>query len=208
METAKIVRNTPVNGIDVSHWNGISPEPVPEWVKYYGIKAAHLGGTKMVDGIDPLFQYNRKRARFTPTVRWIGMYLYLTADTPMVDQINTLIHAVGDLQKREFVFLDWEDPELTVLDPEAMYYLESIYSNRWAMYVNDMTPSMNVWMERNRTTPDSIPVIHPNWSPEGWAEAQKWEASVWQAGVGQVDGYENCIDVNLVTLPDKLDRIT
>ena len=203
-----IVNGVPVNGIDVSHWNGKSNLPVPEWVKYYGMKAVHLGGTKMVDGVDPLLDYNRQRASTTPTVQWAGMYLYLVHDYPQVDQINKLIETVGDLASGEFVFLDWEDPEIVALDEEAMYYLDAIYPGRWAMYVNDMTPAMTNWMYWNKTSDAPIPLIHPDWRPEGWKAADDWEATIWQPGVGAVPGYANCIDIDLVTQPDELDRIT
>jgi len=206
--SALIVNNIPVNGIDVSHWNGESTEPVPPWVQFYGMKAVHIGGSKMVDGVDPLFNYNRHRAAQTPSVRWAGMYLYLTHTVRQVDQINKLIETVGDLTDGEFIFLDWEDQLVTTLDLEALYYLNAIYGGRWAMYVNDMTASMTAWMVNNRSAGSPIPIIHPDWRLNGWEAAKKWDAAVWQPGVACVPGYAAAIDVDLVIKPDVLDRIT
>ena len=204
-ETIKVVNNIPVNGIDVSHWNGKSKAPVPDWCQFYGTKAVHLGGTKMVNDVDPLFEYNRERAH---VVRWSAMYLYLVADVPQVEQINKLAETVGELRYGECVFIDWEDQDITVLDEEAFYYLEAIYGGRWMMYVNDMTPSMTAWMNTNVLEGSTIPIMHPNWSPAGWKEAKKWDASVWQVGIEKVSGYKECIDVDLVIKPEVLDELT
>jgi len=195
----------PANGIDVSHWNGTSSEDVPDWVKFYGMKAVHIGGSKMEDGVDPLFEYNRARARYCG-VPWRQMYLYLVADVPQVDQILKLAETVGDLENGECVMIDWEEHDVLTLDEEALYYLDSIYPDRWMVYVNDATPSMTAWMKANRQQ-NWVPLQHPNWSPEGWSEAKKWDASVWQLGVGYVPGYADCIDINLVTDPYRMDLV-
>jgi GH25 family lysozyme M1 (1,4-beta-N-acetylmuramidase) len=206
IQEANFYGGKPMNGIDVSHWNGVSSEPVPEWVRFYGMKAAHVGGSKMENGIDPLLNYNRKRAA-DAYVRWRAMYLFMVADVPQVEQINKLIEAVGTLHHSECVMIDWEDPDMTVLDEEAFYYLNAVYDGRWMMYVNDMTPAMTAWMTANKTLGSPIPVMHPNWSPEGWREADRWDAAVWQAGVGMVPGYADCIDVDLVTNHSAMDTV-
>jgi hypothetical protein len=208
----QVVRGMPVNGVDVSHWNGRATENIPKWVQFFGMKAAHIGGNKMENGIDPLFQYNRERAH-NADVRYRAMYLYLVAGVPQKDQIFKLAEAVGKLEPGECVEIDWEEPEITVLDEEAFTYLDALYPGRWMMYVNDLTPAMTAWMTGNKVT-QAVPVHHPHWREDlgdgkqaGWREAKRWDAAIWQNGVAKVAGYPNPIDANLILRPYQLDWV-
>lgn len=205
-EAISIHGGKPANGIDVTHWNGEATEPVPDWVRFYGMKAVHIGGAKMVNGVDPLFEYNRNRAWNARECAWSAMYLYLVSDVPQVDQILKLADTVGRLREGECVMIDWEEADITMLDEEAFTYLNAIYPNRWMMYVNDSTQAMVAWMAANQEM-GSVPIVHPDWRPNGWQAAKHWDAAVWQLGVGRVPGYVNCIDIDLVMDTEAMDRV-
>ena len=194
------------NGIDVSHWNGTPPRTVPEWVKFFGMKAAHIGGSKMVNGIDPTFDAYRKLAK-NAGVRYRAFYLYVVPGVPFKEQVFKLAEAVGDLAVGECVEIDWEAVG-SQLDYEGMLYLDALYHGRIMMYVNDMNPEMTGWMERNRDWGDfGLPLHHPDWSPNGVFAAAKWQATVWQTGGADVPGWARPIDANLVMNTARMEKV-
>ena len=194
-----------VNGIDVSHWNGETPIQIPKFVQFMGIKAVDMDSEPCVNGVDPQFARSRELA-LENNIPYIAHYLYLRPGIPLKDQIYKLAETVGDLEDGECVEIDWEE-DIDILDEEAFFFLDHLYGRRQLWYVNDLTPAMTAWMTLNRDQ-DVHALHHPNWNEtNGWREAERWNAAVWQAGVGDVEGWANPIDINLILRPSAMGTI-
>jgi GH25 family lysozyme M1 (1,4-beta-N-acetylmuramidase) len=201
----------PVNGIDVSHWNGDPDLDVlaeQDWLRLYGMKASHIGGSNMVDGVDPFHARNRALAADIGSVRWRMHYPFIHGSASPVAQIEALRRAVGDLEPGDGIYLDWETPTppqvvaSRSLFEDACALVDAEYPSRWAVYVNDVSAEMTDWMSA-----PTAPIWHPNFSAAGLTEARRWQSAVWQAGVASVPGFPNPVDVNYVLQPAVLDRV-
>ena len=206
----KQIAGRPYNGIDVSHWNGAPPvshlrSHVSDWLKFMGIKATHMGNKYCPDGVDPRFVENRVASRGAG-VPYVGMYAFLTHQYDLTDQALLLAETVGTLLPGEFVFLDWEDHAIESLDVKLTWHMDKLFPGRWAAYVNDSTPAMTRWLENAKNA--RRPIIHPDWTVDGWAAADKWAAMIWQVGIAPVEGYANPIDIDFVCDEDRLRWLT
>jgi hypothetical protein len=106
----------PVNGIDVSHWNGdpdldyLAENP---WLKLYGMKASHVGGAGMVNDIDPYLKGNHRQAKHIESVRWRMHFAFIHGSASPLVQVEALARAVdsfGGLQEGDGLYIDWETP--------------------------------------------------------------------------------------------------
>lgn len=221
-----LLHGLPCNGYDASHWNG-PPDMAAlaelDWLEMLGAKAAHVGGAKMVDNIDPMFARNRKVGSELD-IRWRPFYLFLHGSVSVHVQIEALTRAVGDLAVGESVYLDWEVPAAssgqlvaprTVFD-EAGVLLDLIYPGRWFSYVNDVNAEMTAWLQEQAAEGGNRrPAMHPAYNVNtGFAEARKWKATIWQTGplpgvTFPVAGYPeaSAIPTDFVLRPDVMDRL-
>ena len=205
-----IVNNRPADGVDLSHWNA-DPQGIlyQTWIEFFGHKAVHHGGKNMVDGVDPKFNTRRFLAQRLG-FRWRAFYMWLVPASvfPLSAQVNLLMRTVGELKLGEAVYIDWEDVNVTKdMIEEVTTYMDLEFLGRWFMYVNDQTPDMVSWMEENRQS-DKIAVMHPNYSLEqGLVEAKKWNATVWQTGLGAAPGFAGEVPLDYVLRPRKLDLV-
>ena len=212
---------TAVNGIDVAKYQGVvSVPPVrPDWLSFFAFKATD--SQKLSEGmVDPQFVNNRVAGNKLD-VRWRPIYMYLRdpAEHGTIDeQFAVYCQTVGKIRPGECVMVDWEEYRVSLDDVLHLEELiRPIYGpSRWCMYVNDMTPDMTTWMETNLESVDPVPVIHPNYTPNGLTEAQNWGAAVWQVGVANretcLDPFElypqaSGIDVDWVLKPDAMDQV-
>lgn len=203
-----IVNERPCDGVDLSHWNGLFNFS-GDWLKFFGHKATHPNGKGMVNGVDPKF-YSRRSFAIEHGVRCRAFYMWVvpTSVSRPAAQVELLSRTVGELQPGESVYLDWEDKTvpLTTID-EISFYMDLVFPNRWFMYVNDATPDMTAWMESNKKT-QSIPLMHPNYNLDfGLWEARKWDAMIWQTGIGRPPGFTADVPIDLVLLPTLLDLV-
>lgn len=204
-----------VNGIDVAKYQGqiVLPPEKPDWLWFMGIKATDV--QKVGEGgIDPFFQTNREAAA-DMEVLFRSYYCYLRDPNEwgdIADQVALFCQTVGRIGQGESVYVDWEDHAVTL---EHFYEVERIldvvYPNRWMVYVNDVTPDMTDWLGANTEVTDPIPVFHPNYGAEGWQEADRWDACIWQVGIhpGGLELYPQAqgIDVNWIVRPDVVMRV-
>ncbi len=214
--TIKIHKSKPVNGIDVSHWNGAPPtdalaEHADTWLKFMGIKATHHGNRHCPGGVDPKFAANRRAAQ-DAQIPYVGLYAFLEDDVDQREQVLLLAETVGTLEPNEFVFLDWERPGMLAINDDAVWHMNHIFGRqRWAVYVNDSTPQMLAWLQQNAAllpgAPSHVPVFHPDWSHDGYRKAAQYQATLWQVGIGPVEGYPEDIDLDFIVDEDMLRRL-
>lgn len=211
------VNGNPVNGIDVAKYQGAPAriDPVPDWLWVLGIKATDAG--KPLDKfIDPQFLANRQWARDV-SIPFRVLYCFLREPTvmDMSDQMAIFCQAVGSLEEGECVMIDWERAGITMANiREVERIMNVVYPYRWCMYVNDVTPDMITWMNTRQ-----VPLVHPDWSNEGWEAAEKWDAMIWQVSIANDSntGYwsdlkelypkATAIDVDWVRKVDELERL-
>lgn len=205
-----IVNERPCNGVDLSHWNGnFAMAADQSWLKFFGHKATHPNGSRMINGIDPKFAIRRTLAA-EHNIRWRAFYSWIVPSVvarPSA-QVALLSKAIGELQQGESVYLDWEDKTvpLTTID-ELSFYMDLVFPGRWFMYVNDSNAEMTSWMESNVQS-EAVPVMHPNYNLDlGLIEARKWKSMVWQTGTGVPPGFTGEVPIDLVLQPDLLDWI-
>jgi hypothetical protein len=205
-----LVNDRPTNGVDLSHWNADAPGLIDQdWLQFYAHKACHVGGKSMAEGVDPKFEARRKLG-INLDIRWRAFYMWLvpTSTAGIAAQVELLLRTVGELQPGEAVYLDWEDKAVTrKMVDEFTIYMNLEYEGRWFMYANDSTPDMTAWMEFN-TASRAVPLMHPNYSIEqGLTEARKWNATVWQTGLGTPPGFIGDVPLDYVLQPDQLDKV-
>lgn len=188
----------------------------PSWLNLLGIKC---WDSKY--GEDTQFRNNRSFAAGLG-VRWRFLYIYLRDPNQFGDishQMASFLQAVETLAPHEALMLDWEDKAVnrSHID-EATRILRVMTPDRWAVYVNDMTPDMTEWMKENRDAPptEKVPVVHPSWQTEGWVDADFWDACVWQVFVAPIDAHPDlqrlypqasAIDVDWVRKPAECDAL-
>jgi hypothetical protein len=201
-----ILNDNPCNGIDLSHYN--TDSPVQPWVKFFGHKTIHLGGSGMVSGVDPKFAARRLEAQKVNT-KWRAFYMYLvpTTTAKAILQVSTLTKAIVELQPGESVYLDWEHQGVTrAMIDEFTIYMNIEFPGRWFMYVNDNTQESLAWMNANKTS-DALPMMLPDYTRQGFEMARKWNATVWQCGQGTPPGFVGSVPYDYVLRPNKLDIV-
>lgn len=202
-----IVNERPCNGVDLSHWNNDPTRLVQPWLQFFGHKATHIGGTGMVDGVDPKFALRRQMA---DQFRWRAWYSWIvpSAIARPQKQVALLEKAIGVLVPGESVYLDWEDKTVTLaMIDELSFYMDLAFPGRWFMYVNDSTPDMITWMQSNKAS-DAVPLMHPNYDlDKGLSEARKWNAMIWQTGAGTPPGFTADVPLDFVLQPVSLDFV-
>lgn len=206
------VQDRPVNGFDLSHWSGALTRPMGEtlkpWYRYVGIKAAHIGGNRMIDGVDP--QFKATRSIVGGDARWIGLYLFLAPASvaPVAVQVAKFAENVGPLREGEFMYVDWENSAATgdasyVDFVEALDLLQRVYPGRVAAYVNDDTGDRTTWLKAR-----TVPVIHPNWTDTGKYAALSWGAVIWQCVGSAPNPYtKGPTSFDFVLDPARLDQL-
>jgi hypothetical protein len=205
-----IVNDRPCNGVDVSHW---IPDPLDlmgqDWIEFFGHKATHIGGSGMVNGVDPKLAA-RRRVAARLDIRWRAFFTWIvpfTTARPAV-QVELLARTMGDLVPGESVYLDWEDKLVTLaMMDELSFYMDLEFGDRWFTYVNDSTQDMINWLNNNKV--NRRPVMHPNWNLDiGLSEARKWDAMIWQtAGEAPAPGFPKPVSIDFVLKPSLLDRV-
>jgi GH25 family lysozyme M1 (1,4-beta-N-acetylmuramidase) len=212
----------PVNGIDVSHWNGdpdldyLAENP---WLKLYGMKASHVGGAGMVNDIDPYLKGNHRQAKHIESVRWRMHFAFIHGSASPLAQVEALARAVdsfGGLQEGDGLYIDWETPTSKThpqvvatraqLD-DVLALVDAEWPNRWAVYANDVSTEMTAFV--NEADDLGIPLWFPDYSQTaGLWNTRKVRATVWQtSNSGTVPGFPGPIDLNYVLRPELLDLI-
>lgn len=204
-----IVNDRPCDGVDLSHWNNDPLLMEQSWLKFFGHKATHPGGSGMPQGFDQKLPSRRLRAA-DAGIRWRAFYMWVVPKSVAraAVQVELLSRYVGELHEGESVYLDWEDKTVpfTMIE-EISYYMDLVFPARWFMYVNDQSPDMTAWLESNKET-DAVPVMHPNYSLDlGLIEARKWNAMIWQTGAGIPPAFNGEVPLDLVLRPDLLDWV-
>lgn len=189
-----------IDGIDISHWNAITS---------YSTAFAHplvsLKATEGKSGTDGTFPARWAKLR-QMGVKYRGAYHWIRSDSSAADQAANVFRTVGDLQRGEFIQLDWETTSgiAAVSVSKAQEFIDRVNQhyggNRTIVYSSDWVPGFQTW----RAAHPDTPLWYANYnlgtsSTSGWAECEKFKADVWQWSSTQiVPGFSGGIDVNHV----------
>lgn len=207
-----------VDGLDLSHWNVVVDE---DEIPHYPLMSCKA--TEGRSAVSSKFGYFWDLFRRNDA-RYRGAYHWVRSDSTMqaqVDHLSRTVDKVGGLQQGDFIQLDWETtaglPNMTVGQIEEWVSLaQGRWGDRVIVYGSDWVPNFLAWRKANPT----VPVWYANYntgssSTGGWAEAQKYKATVWQwtstfkapGFLWNVNNPDDGVDANHVLDWSTLDRL-
>ena len=201
------------DGPDISHHNPVADwDAVPQY-RLFSTKATE-GRTFRSPSFDENWEQMRRRG-----FEFRGCYHWVRSDSPMLEQVANLAHALGDhggLQTGEFIQLDWETtpgvPNVTLSQVELWLNLaERRWPGRIIVYASDWVPGFLEWRARHPEYPLWYANYNTGSKPTGgWAECERFGADVWQWSSSQpVPGIADpTVDMNHVFKWETLERIT
>lgn len=199
-----------LDGIDTSHWQGISGTQPPLTFALH--KASEGGGYK-----DPTLSKFIAHYRAQPHIQRVGFYHWLRSDSSIESQYTnfvTAVEAVG-FRKGDFVMIDWErsskkvngvtipipDPSVEMVEKFTALLRNRFGSNVVAVYSAPWVTGFSSWRTRN----PSVPLVLANYRTSkllpnnGWTQSRRWNATAWQwTGKGNTPGISGHCDQNMV----------